>query len=107
MSSELFDAVLVCSGRFSEPLVPQFKGASTFKGKQFHSQMYKTSTGFENKRVLLVGLGNSSGDIAAELAHVCSQVYAPMVNQRALGVINNLRQTVNAVNFDECRLYMT
>jgi len=75
MSSELFDAVLVCSGRFSEPLIPEFRGAATFKGKQFHSKMYKTSAGFENKRVLLVGLGNSCGDIAGELAHVCSQVY--------------------------------
>lgn len=74
MVAELFDAVLVCSGRFSEPLVPQYKGVETFKGKQFHSHMYKSSAGFENKRVLLVGLGNTCGDIATDLANVCDQV---------------------------------
>lgn len=73
--AELFDAVLVCSGRFSEPLVPQYKGVEAFKGKQFHSHMYKSSAGFENKRVLLVGLGNTCGDIATELANVCDQVF--------------------------------
>jgi len=63
----------VCNGHLSEPLIPQFEGAATFKGKQLHAQMYKTTTGFENKRVVIVGLGNTGGDIASDLAHVCSQ----------------------------------
>ncbi|CAG8849903.1 11659_t:CDS:2, partial [Racocetra persica] len=30
---------------------------------------------FENKRVVVVGIGNSGMDIAVELSHVASQVY--------------------------------
>ncbi|RIB28715.1 dimethylaniline monooxygenase 5-like protein [Gigaspora rosea] len=72
---EIFDFVMVCSGHHSKPKWPEFKGMNLFKGEQLHSYKYKRAIDFENKRVLVVGAGNSAMDIAVELTHVTSQVY--------------------------------
>ena len=46
-----------------------------FKGEKIHSHDYKTSKGYENKRVVVVGIGNSGGDATVELSRVASQVW--------------------------------
>lgn len=38
-----------------------------------HSHDYKHTADYENKRVLVVGIGNSGGDAAVELSHVASR----------------------------------
>ena len=45
-----------------------------FQGKHLHSRDYKDYQGFENKRVVVIGLGNSGGDIAVELGICAKQV---------------------------------
>ncbi|XP_068098731.1 dimethylaniline monooxygenase [N-oxide-forming] 2-like [Hyperolius riggenbachi] len=72
-----FDAVMVCSGHHTDPYYPleSFPGINTFKGQYLHSREYKTSKGFEEKRVLVIGMGNSGSDIAVELSRTASQVY--------------------------------
>ena len=45
-----------------------------FKGKVLHSHDYKHMSGFEDKRILIIGIGNSGGDAAVELSRVASQV---------------------------------
>ncbi|RIB22936.1 flavin monooxygenase-like protein [Gigaspora rosea] len=72
---EIFDFVMICSGHYSKSKWPKFKGMNLFKGEQLHSYKYKRAIDFENKRVLVVGAGNSAMDIAVELTHVASQVY--------------------------------
>lgn len=46
----------------------------TFKGTVLHSHSYKDSRGYEDKRVVVVGIGNSGGDIAVELSRVAEKV---------------------------------
>lgn len=36
-----FDAIMVCNGHYSDPLLPDFPGQSIFKGKQIHSNVYR------------------------------------------------------------------
>ncbi|CAG8645766.1 3394_t:CDS:2 [Cetraspora pellucida] len=72
---EIFDFVMVCSGHHRKPRWPEYKGMDLFKGEQIHSHKYKRAVGFENKRVLVVGCGNSALDIAVDLTHAASQVY--------------------------------
>ena len=73
------------SGRFSPHLVWHdikwcynsvffFSGIETFKGKYFHSRDYKSSEEWRDKKVIVVGIGNSGGDIAVELSRVSKQV---------------------------------
>lgn len=49
-------------------------GIDTFTGKYFHSRDYKTPEEWRNKKVVVIGIGNSGGDIAVELSRVTKQV---------------------------------
>ncbi|NXY55757.1 FMO1 monooxygenase, partial [Callaeas wilsoni] len=75
-TSDVFDAVMVCSGSFSEPSLPLhcFPGIERFRGQYFHSRQYKHPDVFRGKRVLVVGMGNSGVDIAVEASHVAAKV---------------------------------
>ncbi|KAF0557274.1 dimethylaniline monooxygenase N-oxide-forming 5-like [Gigaspora margarita] len=72
---EIFDYVIVCNGHHRKHRWPKYKGMDEFKGEQTHSHLYRRAAPFENKRVVVVGIGNSGLDIAVELSHVASQVY--------------------------------
>ncbi|XP_078592483.1 dimethylaniline monooxygenase [N-oxide-forming] 2-like [Branchiostoma floridae x Branchiostoma japonicum] len=72
---EIFDAIMVCNGVFARPYVPDVPGLSDFSGVTMHSQEYRTAQQFRGKKVVVVGAGNSAGDVAAEIAQVASQVY--------------------------------
>lgn len=47
----------------------------TFEGKYFHSWDYKGPEDLEGKRIVVIGIGNSGGDIAVESSRVAEQVY--------------------------------
>ncbi|XP_008059306.1 dimethylaniline monooxygenase [N-oxide-forming] 4-like [Carlito syrichta] len=72
----VFDAVMVCTGHFLSPHLPleSFPGIHKFKGWILHSQEYKIPEGFRDKRVLVLGLGNTGGDVAVELSRTAAQV---------------------------------
>ncbi|XP_048064530.1 flavin-containing monooxygenase 5-like isoform X6 [Megalobrama amblycephala] len=74
---QVFDAVMVCTGHHCHPHLPlkDFPGIDTFKGKYFHSRDYKTPEEWRGKRVVVIGIGNSGGDIAVELSRMAKQVY--------------------------------
>ncbi|KAI8483276.1 hypothetical protein Bbelb_390170 [Branchiostoma belcheri] len=63
----------VCNGVFARPYVPDVPGLSDFAGVTMHSQEYRTAQQFTGKKVVVVGAGNSAGDVAAEIAQVASQ----------------------------------
>lgn len=66
-SIEIFDAVVVCNGHYSEPRVPNFTGQDVFPGFQMHSHNYRRPEEFIGKRVVLVGAAFSGIDIAQEI----------------------------------------
>ncbi|GFN88429.1 dimethylaniline monooxygenase [n-oxide-forming] [Plakobranchus ocellatus] len=74
VSSELFDGVLICTGHHAEKYVPEFPGLKNFQGKVLHAHDYRVPTGYEDKKVLIIGMGNSGGDCAVELSRVAKQV---------------------------------
>ena len=65
---ETFDAVLVCTGHHAEKHEPSFPGLADFKGEVLHSHDYREPSRFIGKRVLIIGIGNSGGDMAVELS---------------------------------------
>ncbi|KAI5090470.1 flavin-containing monooxygenase 5-like [Silurus meridionalis] len=86
----VFDAVLVCTGHHCHPHLPlkDFPGIDTFKGKYFHSRDYKTPDEWRSKRVVVIGIGNSGGDIAVELSRVTKQVF--LSTRRGSWILNRV-----------------
>ncbi|MFG2006862.1 NAD(P)-binding domain-containing protein [Spirillospora sp. NPDC048911] len=70
-----YRAVLVANGHHSVPRYPEpaFPGADTFTGVQTHSHDYKVPDEYANKRVLVVGFGNSASDIAVETSAISAR----------------------------------
>ncbi|KAM3619590.1 uncharacterized protein V6R79_010551 [Siganus canaliculatus] len=73
----VFDAVLVCSGHYINPAFPltDFLGHETFTGRCCHSWEYKDADAFRGKRVVVIGIGNSGGDIAAEISRSAEKTF--------------------------------
>ncbi|MGB3466362.1 MAG: NAD(P)-binding domain-containing protein [Cyclobacteriaceae bacterium] len=63
-----FDAVAICSGHFQTPKIPDFKGADEFQGIIIHSQDYRDKENYRGKKVMCIGLGESSSDITSEVS---------------------------------------
>ena len=74
VKDEVFDAVMVCTGHHAEKNIPTFPGLDKFQGRVVHTHDYKDHKGLEDKRVLVIGIGNSGGDVAVELGRICKQV---------------------------------
>lgn len=62
----LYAGLFICSGNTWDPNLPEYPGQ--FRGESFHSVRYKSADVFKNKRVLVVGGGNSGCDIACDAA---------------------------------------
>jgi cation diffusion facilitator CzcD-associated flavoprotein CzcO len=61
-------AVVVATGSAEYPYSPVWPGMETFEGPILHSSRYKNPKPFAGQRVLVVGFGNSGGEIALDLA---------------------------------------
>jgi hypothetical protein len=75
-------AIVVATGQYRVPLLPQWTGRDDFRGSLVHSAHYTAGSPYGGKRVLVVGLGNSGAEIATDLvehgaAHVAVSVRTP------------------------------
>lgn len=48
-TTQIYDAIFVCNGHFSEPLFPVIEDANGFKGRLMHSHDFRTADGFQGK----------------------------------------------------------
>ncbi len=72
-----YRAVLVANGHLWDARWPHFPGH--FDGTQIHSHDYRTAEPFKDKRVLVVGIGNSAVDIAVD---VCKTAHSTLLSTR-------------------------
>ncbi|XP_035217740.1 flavin-containing monooxygenase 5-like [Stegodyphus dumicola] len=75
VSTDTYDAVMICSGQFGYPKMPHFPDQEKFKGRILHTKQLKTYESFKNERVVVVGLGCSGVDAATEACTFAEQVY--------------------------------
>ncbi|KAL2109258.1 hypothetical protein VUR80DRAFT_2778 [Thermomyces stellatus] len=64
---EEFDNVVVASGHFSSPNVPDFPGLDTFPGRVLHSHDFRDSRQFTGLDVLVIGSSYSGEDLALQV----------------------------------------
>src|SRR3954469_15730525 len=74
-----YDALMVANGHHWDARWPEppFPGAGDFRGVQMHSHDYKGEDPafFRDKRVVVLGMGNSAMDIAVEASFSAAAVY--------------------------------
>ena len=74
--------VVIATGQYRQPMVPQWPGRDEYLGWLTHSATYTNATPYVGERVLVVGVGNSGAEIATDLsdngaAHVAVSVRTP------------------------------
>lgn len=74
-TSRRFERVVVASGHHTDPALPDPlpAGSDSFTGRILHSFDYRDGSDFTGQRVVVVGLGASAVDIAADLSRHASQ----------------------------------
>ena len=66
--------LVVATGIVANPRIPVIPGREQFNGRVIHSVEYRRPDGYAGRRVLVVGVGNSGGEIGSELANAGAQV---------------------------------
>jgi cation diffusion facilitator CzcD-associated flavoprotein CzcO len=61
--------VVVATGIADAPYRPSWPGSELYQGPVVHSSEYRNPAPFAGKRILVVGFGNSGGEIALDLAN--------------------------------------
>lgn len=66
--------LVVATGIVSNPITPEFEELDRFYGRVTHSVEYLRPDPYRDRRVLVVGVGNSGAEIASELANLAAEV---------------------------------
>ena len=61
--------VVIATGIADAPYRPSWPGSELYRGSVVHSSEYRNPASYAGKRVLVVGFGNSGGEIALDLAN--------------------------------------
>ncbi|XP_008239883.1 PREDICTED: flavin-containing monooxygenase FMO GS-OX-like 9 [Prunus mume] len=89
---EVFDAVIVATGHYSQPRLPSIKGMDAWKRKQMHSHIYRVPELFADEVVVVVGTSLSGQDISMELVEVARAVY---LSGKSLDISEGLSKVIS------------
>ena len=86
-------AVVVATGKYRVPRLPSWPGTETFRGTIAHSANYRCGEPYAGMRVLVVGIGNSGAEIAADLVElgaarvaIAVRTSPPITSREILGI---------------------
>lgn len=65
-------SLVSATGTAMNPFIPPYPNSDQFKGRQMHSVDYRNTEDLQNKKVLIVGAGNSGAQILAEVSKVAT-----------------------------------
>ena len=72
---EIYDLVVVASGKFTHPSVPVYPGMDSFNGTVLHSMQIRRDDVFKNKRVLIAGGGFSGTEMVCNALNADAEIY--------------------------------
>ncbi len=67
-----YPAVMIATGKFSNPIAPQIPGLDSFTGAAIHAHQFRDPADYAGQRVLVVGNGPSGADIAVALTETAA-----------------------------------
>ncbi|OIW14400.1 hypothetical protein TanjilG_15754 [Lupinus angustifolius] len=59
--------IVVATGENAEPVIPNIHGMDLFHGPITHTSVYKSGFDYKNKKVLVIGCGNSGMEVSLDL----------------------------------------
>ena len=75
VEEELSARALICAvGQFSNPVIPDVKGADNFEGPSFHTSDWRDDVDLTGKRVAVIGAGASGFQLVPAIADVAERV---------------------------------
>ena len=75
VKTRTFDAVVVCAGFYTHYRWPEFVGLKSFSGHVLHSGQHGDDMNvYKDKRVIVIGMGNSGCDVAVDACQSASKV---------------------------------
>ncbi|CAL5034294.1 unnamed protein product [Urochloa decumbens] len=74
-TTEVFDAVVVAVGQFTQPRIPSINGMDKWKRRHLHSHSYRVPDSFQDQVVVIVGCNESGKDLALEIGEVAMEVH--------------------------------
>ncbi|KAH7269436.1 uncharacterized protein BKA55DRAFT_495639 [Fusarium redolens] len=77
VTKDEYDAVVVASGHYNDPFIPDIPGLvgfdKAYPGAISHSKFYRRPNDFKDKKVIVVGNSASGVDVSAQLSTVAKQ----------------------------------
>lgn len=65
-TTHVFDKLVISTGHFSTPNVPEFQGIDTFQGEVLHAHDFRGAERFAGKHLLMIGSSYSAEDIGMQ-----------------------------------------
>ncbi|CAN6170539.1 unnamed protein product [Urochloa humidicola] len=74
-TEEVFDAVVVAVGHFTQPRMPSIDGMDKWRRRHLHSHSYRVPDSLRDQVVVIVGCNESGKDLALEIGEVATEVH--------------------------------
>ncbi|XP_051175246.1 uncharacterized protein LOC127290596 isoform X2 [Leptopilina boulardi] len=106
ISHEVFDGIIVCTGQYFQPNIPEIPGIETFPGTILHSHSYRKPEDFTNKSIVILGASSSGIDIGIELCAHANQVYLSHYGERIVSILpSQLIQVMEISRIEKNKIY--
>ncbi|KAL3018340.1 hypothetical protein AAZX31_05G022900 [Glycine max] len=89
---QVFDAVVVATGHYSNPRLPCIQGMAIWKRKQMHSHIYRSPEPFRGEIVVVVGNSFSGQEISMELVKVVKELH---LSSKSLDIYEGLSKVIS------------
>lgn len=68
--------IISATGTWGKPFIAEIPGKDLYSGQQIHSAFYSNANNLKNKKVLIIGEGNSGAQILSEVSKVAETVWS-------------------------------
>lgn len=85
--------LVLATGFSGRPRIPNFKGAENFKGPIIHAAYHKGGEGWEGKKAIVCGTGNTGHDVRCLLLFSLDSASRPVTSTYTVDVPHRLQKT--------------